>query len=117
MVVVFYNSGPDGFINTYYGGPLSVSIAGTFPNGSQYSLVLPATGAVIRNEPYDMYLEFEESGFSFVGSNLSGPEVTYVMTVDSPAIGVQGTITWTSVSCAKTPTPMNSRRVSIIGSL
>ncbi|KUI56178.1 hypothetical protein VP1G_03512 [Cytospora mali] len=75
VVVVFYNAGPDGFVNTYEGGPLSVSITGTFPNGTQYSLETPATGAVITTGSDGISLDFEGSGFGFVGSDLRGSEV------------------------------------------
>lgn len=61
--------------------------------------MVPATGAVIETGPDGIALEFENAGFSFVGSNLKSFEVTYCMTIDSPDIGVQGTITWKSVSC------------------
>ncbi|KUI73197.1 Hydroxyneurosporene dehydrogenase [Cytospora mali] len=112
VVVVFYNSGPDGFINTYEGGPLSVSITGTFPNGTQYSLETPATGAVITTGSNGISLDFEGSGFGFVGSDIRGSEVTYVMTIDSPDIGVQGTVTWTSVAPAHYPCDLNKAGVT-----
>lgn len=79
-----------------------MQVTGTFPNGTQYDIVVPATGgAVIETRPDGITLEIEDSGFSFVGSNLESSEVTYVMNIDSPDIGIQGTITWTSVSFAK----------------
>ncbi|ROV86957.1 hypothetical protein VSDG_10116 [Cytospora chrysosperma] len=112
VVVVFYNSGPEGFINTYLGGPLSVSLSGTFHNGSQYNLVVPATGAVIETGPDGIALEFENGGFSFVGSNLKSFEVTYCMTIDSPDIGVQGTITWKSLAPAHYPCDLNKPGVT-----
>ncbi|ROV95955.1 hypothetical protein VMCG_07980 [Cytospora schulzeri] len=112
VVVVFYNSGPDGFINTYEGGPLSVQIAGAFPNGTQYSLVVPATGAVIKTGPGGIILDFEDSGFSFVGSNVKNSEVTYTITIDSPDIGLQGTITWTSLAPAHYPCDLNEPGVT-----
>lgn len=56
---------------------------------------------MIETGPEGITLEFENTGFSFTGSKLKSSEVTYVMTIDSPDIGVQGTITWTSVSCER----------------
>lgn len=102
VAVIFYNGGPDGFRNIYDGGPLSVQVSATFSNGTQYGVVVPATGgAVVETGPDGIHLEFKDSGFSFVGSGLDSSEVTYVMTIDSPDIGLQGTITWTSVSRVK----------------
>lgn len=100
-MVIIYNSGANGFINTYLDGPLSVSISGTFSNGTQYSQEVAATAGVVTTDSDGISLNYENSGFSFVGSNLQGSEVTYVMSIDSPDIGIQGSITWTSVSLAK----------------
>lgn len=99
VVVVFYNAGPHGFVNTYLGGPLSVSLTGTFLNGTQYSLEVPATSAVVETSSDGIWLEFKDAGFSFAGSRLTESEVTssYVVHIDSPEIGVTGTITLLSV--------------------
>lgn len=107
VVVTFFNSGPEGFINEYVGGPISVTLSGTFPNGSQYSIEVPAAGAVIKTGRDGIALEYKNTGFSFVGSNLKSSEVTYCMTIDSPEIGVRGTITWTSLAPAHYPCDIN----------
>ncbi|KAF3763475.1 hypothetical protein M406DRAFT_263100 [Cryphonectria parasitica EP155] len=106
-VVVIYNAGPDGFINTYYDGPLSASLTGTFANGTAYNLDLPATGGVIDYDQDGISLVWEGAGFSFVGSSLSESEATYVMTINSSDIGVQGTITWKSLAPAHYPCSLN----------
>lgn len=99
MAVVFYNSGPDGFINTFLGGPLSVSIIGTFANGTVFDLSAPASAAKIRYGPDEgISLEYVDSGFSFTGSNVKKENVEYVIDIDSPAIGLKGSITYHAVS-------------------
>lgn len=99
MAVVFYNSGPDGFVNTYLGGPLSVSIIGTFANGTVFDLSAPASSAEVRYGPDEgISLDFVDTGFSFTGSNLKKENVAYVVNIDSPAIGLKGSIKYHSVS-------------------
>lgn len=103
VVVVFYNGGPLGFINSivyYEDGPLSVSISGSFANGTAYSLPVSSTGgAVVDVEGGTITGNWTGSGFSFVGTREEGEEVmSYVISIDSPEIGVYGTITFESVS-------------------
>ncbi|KAK7742371.1 hypothetical protein SLS53_004516 [Cytospora paraplurivora] len=112
VVVVFYNAGPDGFVNTYVDGPLSISLSGTFPNGTQYNLEVPATSAVVETSSDGISLDFKDSGFSFVGSKLTESEVTYVLNIDSPEIGVTGIITLLSLAPAHYPGGTNQPGVS-----
>lgn len=99
LAVVFYNSGPDGFINNYLGGPLSVSIIGTFTNGTVFDLSVPASGAKIEYGPDEgISLDFVDSGFSFTGSNVKRQNVEYSLHIDSPTIGLKGSIRYQSVS-------------------
>lgn len=99
MAVVFYNGGPDGFVNTYLGGPLSVSIIGTFANGTVFDLSAPASSAEIRyGHDEGISLDFVDTGFSFTGSNLKKENVAYVVNIDSPASGLKGSIKYHSVS-------------------
>lgn len=103
VAVVFYNSGPDGFINTYLGGPLSVSIIGTFANGTVFDLSAPASAAEIRYGPDEgISLEYVNSGFSFTGSNVNQDNVEYAINIDSPAIGLKGSIKYHAVSMIRT---------------
>ncbi|CAN8098987.1 unnamed protein product [Discula destructiva] len=93
VTVVFYNGGPYGFVNHYYGGPLSVSLTGTFANGTQFDFSVPARSAVIDHGPdQGISVDYVDSGFSFTGSNVKGRDVGYVLRVDSPAMGVKGSI-------------------------
>lgn len=102
VTVVFYNGGPDGFINTYKGGPLSVQLSGTFANGTIFEIpAVPASSAIIDHGPHqNISVEYVDSGFSFAGTSVDEPahRVEYIVTIDSPAIGVKGSIIMHSVS-------------------
>lgn len=99
LAVVFYNSGPDGFINNYLDGPLSVSIIGTFANGTVFDLSAPASGAQVQYGPNEgISLDFVDSGFSFKGSSVNRKNVEYALNIDSPTIGLRGSIHFHSVS-------------------
>ena len=100
VTVVFYNSGPHGFINSYENAPLSVSLTGLLPNGSAYSFTAPASGAVVSNEKGGIATSavFEDSGFSFNGTNSRHGDVSYVIVIDNPSLGIQGTITLKSLA-------------------
>lgn len=104
VVIVFYNSGPAGFINSYEGGPLSVSISGSFANGTLYAATTLATGgAIIDTCPGFINGTWVGSGFSFVGT-----AVGYEITIDAPEVGISGTIVFKSVS-AYSFNPFNVR--------
>lgn len=110
VTVVFYNGGPQGFINRYIGGgPFSVDITGRLANGTLFEFTVPSTGVVIDYGP-DQGINFDmvDSGFSFTGSNVEDPNVHYVVTIDSPSIGIKGTIELFSVSLI--PDPLQSTR-------
>lgn len=81
---------------------MSVSLGGTFPNGTQFGSAtgnVPATSAVVDYGPdQGISVDYVGSGFSFTGSNLKEPSVDYVVTIDSPALGVKGSIRLHSVS-------------------
>lgn len=104
LAVVFYNSGPDGFINDYLGGPLSVSIIGTFTNGTVFDLSAPASGAKVQyGFDEGIFLDYVDSGFSFTGSSVKRENVEYVIHIDSPIIGLHGSIHFHSRAPAHYP--------------
>ena len=101
VVIVFFNSGSNGFTNQYLGGPLSVQISGSFSNGSLFSFSTPATdGAVVRVSDRGLEAEWKGSGFSILGTSLNHPFATYVVSVEAPDISVEGKFTLVSVSCS-----------------
>lgn len=105
VVVVFYNSGPNALTKPYLGGPLSVDIIGTFANGTVFDLKIPASSANVEYGPdQGVSLDLVGSGFSFTGSNLKGTSVQYVVSIDSPSIGIKGTIRLDSVRLPYTGT-------------
>ncbi|KAI3390364.1 hypothetical protein diail_9946 [Diaporthe ilicicola] len=116
IVVVLYNNGPDGFLNTYFDGPFSLSITGAFPNGSLIDRQVPATGAVIKTDRSGISAEWKDAGVSFTGSNLARGGVTYSLTVDSPdLLGVRGNMTWRSLAPPHYPCSMCGSRVGPLG--
>lgn len=57
------------------------------------------SGAVIKTNRSGISAEWKDAGVTFVGSNLARGEVVYTLTVNSPDhLGVEGSITWKSVS-------------------
>ncbi|KAB5545590.1 hypothetical protein GE09DRAFT_1061033 [Coniochaeta sp. 2T2.1] len=118
--VVFYNSGPHGFINDYLDGPLSASIVGVLPNGTIWGTTAPVTAdeEAIISRPDDYYSSsssnfatsgvYPGSGFSWNGTSLSKSKVRYVVTIDRPDLGVTGTIVLDSVAPAHYPCGPNA---------
>ncbi|OIW29571.1 hypothetical protein CONLIGDRAFT_654116 [Coniochaeta ligniaria NRRL 30616] len=107
--VVFYNSGPNGFINTFLGGPLSASLIGVLPNGTVYDISVPATSAIISRSDDSSATSavYTDSGFSFNGTSTSTHHgkaaQRYVVTIDAPELGVTGTLTLDSLAPAHYP--------------
>jgi hypothetical protein len=97
VTIVFYDSGPEGFVNTYYTGPFSVGLSGSFPNGSLWSANIDASSGTTVTTSSDGDISGKWAGSdnaTFVGAGLTD----YVVTIDAPGIGVRGSITFTSVS-------------------
>lgn len=97
MTVVFYDSGPLGFINTYHTGPYSVGLSGSFPDGTLWSADVDASGGANITTSLDGSITGTWIGSdtaTFTGTEFS----EYVLTIDAPSIGVFGNITFTSVS-------------------
>ena len=104
--IVFYNGGPKGFINNYLGGPLAATLVGAFPNGTLYSIELPATSATFTREDHGSFATsgvYEGTGFSFNGTSLGKGRVQYVVSIDAPGIGLTGTMTLLSLAPAHYP--------------
>jgi hypothetical protein len=104
--VNFYDSGPNGFINPYLGGPLAATIVGVFPNGTVYNINVPATSATFSRDDHGSFATsavYENTGFSFNGTSLGDGRVRYVVNIDAPEVGVTGTMTLESVAPAHYP--------------
>lgn len=97
MTIVFYDSGPEGFINTYYTGPYSVGLSGSFPNGSLWSADIDASNGVTITTSSDGGTSGKWTGSDYA-TFVSVGLVNYDLTIDAPSIGVRGNISFTSVS-------------------
>lgn len=86
-------------MNPWWAEALSVSVTGTFANGTLYNLVAGSgSGATITyGEDDGVSVDYAGSGISFTGSSITADEVTYTLTLDSEEIGVSGSISLTSV--------------------
>lgn len=92
--IVFFNSGEF----AQYPHPLAVQISGTFSNGSDfYRKAMADEGVLITNGPSGVRGEWHGVG-SFEGTPLDRPDVKYTIRIGSPAMGVQGTVIFDSVS-------------------
>lgn len=86
-------------MNPWWAEALSVSITGTFANGTLYNLVAgSSSGAEITYDADGVSVNYTGAGISFTGSSLTSGEVTYSITLDSAETGVSGTVSFTSVS-------------------
>jgi hypothetical protein len=99
IVLVFYISTNGGFPFLQPGSGLSLNIFATFENGtSEFYAVNNAAGtageAVIVIDGQGSAGYWNSTGAQWVGSPLL---TDYVITVDSPALGIQGTLTLQSV--------------------
>lgn len=86
-------------MNPWWAEALSVSVTGTFANGTLFNLVAGSdTGAEITYDTTGITVNYTGAGISFTGSSITGDTVTYSVTLDSEEIGVSGTVSFTSVS-------------------
>lgn len=97
MTVVFYNSGPKGFINHYHTGPYSVGLSGSFPNGSLWSGDIDASkGATFDISPsgniFGEWAGYDSAWFGGIGL------VEYIIKIKAPSVGIYGIISLTSDS-------------------
>ena len=104
--IVFYNAGPNGFPGGYQDGPLSVGVSGSFANGSIFDYQVSANTTVITEDSKGMIGDWKGTGALFRGSNLRKRHVSYVIKLDSPELGVVGSVTLHSV---RTYTPPPTR--------
>lgn len=101
---MFYNAGQNGFVNPWWAEALSVSVTGTFANGTLYNLVAGSeSGADITYDESGISVNYTGAGISFTGSSITADEVTYSVTLDSAEIGVSGTVSFTAVSLWSIP--------------
>lgn len=86
-------------MNPWWAEALSVSVTGTFANGTLFNLVAGSdTGAEITYDTTGISVNYTGAGISFTGSSVTADTVTYSVMLDSEEIGVSGTISFTSVS-------------------
>jgi hypothetical protein len=100
VVVVFYESTTTGFIGGIDTSPISVSLTGTFANGTAFSIVIPAdltASAVITADANETSGNWESTGFMFEGTTTSAL-TQYTVSIDNADYGVLGTVTLYSVS-------------------
>lgn len=95
--IIFFNSGPQGFALQYTGSPVSALVSGNFANGTSFSMgPIPASSAMVQYNDNSISGQWADTGFSFAGNGL-GPGGMYVVQINSPEIGVQGTFSLRSV--------------------
>lgn len=91
--VVFFNSGEF----AEYPHPLAVQVSGVYANGTGfYFEALADSGVSITNGPAGVAGEWKGVG-SFEGTALDGPDLEYTISLDSPQMGIYGTIVFKSV--------------------
>jgi hypothetical protein len=97
--IVFFNTG-DFKYQLGNDQPLAVQLTGKFANGTEFFVQTLATeGVIVKNDECGVAGDWKGAGASFVGTNLHKPNVSYTITYDGSAGGVEGTITLESVSC------------------
>ena len=95
IVIVFYETPPNTFLNSAE-TVLSVSVTGTFEDGTPFDVTLPVSGsAIIESKADGASGDWQGSGFKFEGSNAM---TRYKITGDNPALNISGTFTLQSVS-------------------
>lgn len=95
--IVFFNTG-DLKYSQGNEQPLAMQLSGKFANGTEFFVQTMATeGAFIKNDEYGVSADFKGAGASFVGTNLHKDNVSYTITFDGSAGGLEGTITFKSV--------------------
>jgi hypothetical protein len=96
--IVFFNTG-DFYYQLGNDQPLAVQLTGKFANGTEFFVQTFATeGVNVKNDDSGIAADFKGAGASFVGSNLQKSNVTYTITYDGSAGGVEGTIVFKAVS-------------------
>lgn len=96
--IVFFNTG-DFYAQLGNAQPLAVQLSGKFSNGTEFFVQTFATeGVVVKSDDSGVTGDWNGAGASFVGSNLHNSDVTYTIVYDGSAGGVNGTVTFKSVS-------------------
>lgn len=104
LTVVFYNTGPAGFITGYDKGPLTASISGTYANGTIFNLNASATGgATITFDDDAISGTWVGAGVSFRGKDTTTDHAEYTLTFNSSFIGVFGNATFKAKAPAHLP--------------
>jgi hypothetical protein len=82
------------------GGALVVQVSGTFINGTSFLKAMAATrnaSVVANGRGIASHWDGEAGEFSFSGSSLDAPDVTYTVSMDDPDSGVFGSLKLQSV--------------------
>ncbi|KAJ4326098.1 hypothetical protein N0V94_000260 [Neodidymelliopsis sp. IMI 364377] len=101
--IVFFNSGEF----SQYLHPLAVQVSGIYPNGTDfYFEAMADAGVSINSGPDGIIGDWKGIG-SFKGSALDRPDVKYTIDLDSPQMGVHGSITFKALAPAHYPCDLN----------
>ncbi|KAK3937747.1 Hydroxyneurosporene dehydrogenase [Diplogelasinospora grovesii] len=106
VTIVFFENGPEGFIQP---GPAALwaSVSGSFKNGSFFSYQVPAADKAVITQTSDTISgDWSGSGYSFDGRT-RGNKSEYVVTINTPAVGVAGTLTLRSKAPPHYPCTLN----------
>ncbi|KAG8158187.1 hypothetical protein KVR01_011948 [Diaporthe batatas] len=96
--------------NPNLGGALAVQVSGTYLDGTTFSKTMPATrnaSFVANDRGIASHWDGEAGDFSFSGTNLDAPNITYTISGDDPDTESFGTVTLTSVSPPRYPCDPN----------
>ncbi|KAJ7233656.1 hypothetical protein C8J57DRAFT_1576175 [Mycena rebaudengoi] len=94
VVVVFYTTTPEAFVNGTLPGPVVIQMWASFPNGTLFSANIEAESATVTAGGTSSSGVWHGSGFRW-----SSPRPSeYSITIDAPSIGVEGTIDLKSTS-------------------
>lgn len=82
------------------GGSLVVQVSGTFTNGTNFFKSVAATrnaSVVANGSGIASHWDVEGGDYSFTGSSLDDPNITYTVSMDDPDSGILGTLELRSV--------------------
>ncbi|KAM0438473.1 hypothetical protein ACHAPT_001222 [Fusarium lateritium] len=102
--IVFFNSGE--FAS--YPHPLAVQVSGTFSNGTGFYYEALADDGVTVSNGRTTGVRGNWKGIgSFTGSSLDNPNVQYKIKLDSPEMGIKGSIEFNSIAPPRYPCDLN----------
>ncbi|KAH7146144.1 hypothetical protein EDB81DRAFT_934016 [Dactylonectria macrodidyma] len=106
IIVTFYQSTPEAFFGARNDSFLSASVVGTYKNGSVFVFYphLSETASVTVDVGLnDVAATWGDTGIGFEGSGILGRRAKYLIAIDNPELGLQGSITYQARAQAHYP--------------